>query len=486
MGNKVSYIIELKNQFSANAKKVKRSFAGINAEVEKTNKKLTEFATKAKTSFKSVAGSAGRVGAVLTATVTATIALMGRSMIKSASDAQETANKFKEVFKGIDAQSSAAVKELRKNFFLGETSAKEMLSSTGDLLVGLGLTREQALKMSMDIVKLSADVASFKNIQGGTERATIALTKALLNEKEMLKETFKVSLSEKEIKEKMLVIRRKSRGLTDAQAKAMAVLAIVTERNKDAVGDLQRTQDDYANVQRINEQATKSLAVSFGEILLPIATKVTKAITSLTEKLNELSPEMKGLILIVGGFIALAGPLLLLFAGIVAGFAAISATVITVSLSVAALIVALAALAVYWDDVVTTAKTLWHDFAMVLGGTIEQIRLNFVSLWDSIIDGVKSAVSVVMEWVAKLRAPFEWIANKLDSFNLPSIDLPDVSETTSGIKSFFGFDSAPVAPNGSVSGEIVVSAAKGSKVESTKLANDGPGLNLGLNMAGAL
>ena len=217
MANTVSFIIELKNRFSKTSRQISNSFDKIKKSATETDQKLKTMFDGFQSRAKQFAGSAAKAGGVMTAAVTTPIVLMGKKMVDAASDAEETANKFKEVFKGIESQS--ALTELTGSYNLATSSAQELLSNTGDLLVGLGLSREQALKLSGDVVKLSADVASFKNVQGGTARASTALTKALLGEREMLKETFKTAVLEADVKERAMQLRRRDRTLTEKQAK---------------------------------------------------------------------------------------------------------------------------------------------------------------------------------------------------------------------------------------------------------------------------
>ena len=460
MANTVSFIIELKNRFSKTSRQISNSFDKIKKSATETDQKLKTMFDGFQSRAKQFAGSAAKAGGVMTAAVTTPIVLMGKKMVDAASDAEETANKFKEVFKGIESQS--ALTELTGSYNLATSSAQELLSNTGDLLVGLGLSREQALKLSGDVVKLSADVASFKNVQGGTARASTALTKALLGEREMLKETFKTAVLEADVKERAMQLRRRDRKLTEKQAKALATLALVTERNKDAIGDLARTQDSYANVARRSEEASKQMTESFGKLLLPIAVKIQSTLGTVAEKLNGLSPEMKKIVLGVAAFAAIGGPLLLILGGMAAAFAAISLPVLGVAAALIGVGAAAAFVASRWDEMVSGAKLLWDDF----------------------LEYIKPATIAIAKTMELLFAPVTLLMDTIQNFKMPA--LPDVGgavkTATSGIKSFFGFgDSAPVS--GSVNGEIVVKAAPGAVVEKTKMTNTGSGLNMGMNMA---
>ena len=469
MANKVSFLIQFKDQFSKNTEKLKRQMKGIDHSVKKANSSFQKLSIRVKESLSSMGKSATKAGAIMTAAITVPAGLLGKSMINAASDAEETANKFAEVFKGIGSESSKAVNDLKTNFKLATSTSQELLSSTGDLLVGLGLTREEALALSVDVVKLSADVASFKNVQGGTERASIALTKALLGEREMLKETFKTAILEEEVKKRAAIISRKNRKLTEQQAKAMAVLAIVTERNKDAIGDFNRTQEAYANQVRISQEKTKELRESFGRLMLPIATKFIKILTKFFDWLNKLSKPMKTLVLIITAFAVAAGPLLLIIGGISVGLAAISVAALPVIAAIGALSVAAFMLWSNWDGVIGGLKAIWNDFKNFILNTINSIGEFFDGLWFNLKSGFVNFVNFAITLINSLLAPLDFVASKL---GFGSIKIDKISSTPS---------TPTQNMNGSFSGELTVAAETGTKVRRGRSRNRGSS-NIGMNM----
>jgi hypothetical protein len=485
VANKVSFLIQFKDKFTRNAEKLKRQMRGIDRSTKKADRSMQKFALRAKKAFSTVAAKATRAGAVMTAALTLPISLLGKNMISAASDAEETANKFKEVFKGIDTESSAAVKNLGNSFKLATSTSQELLSSTGDLLVGLGLSRKEALKLSTDVVKLSADVASFKNVQGGTERASIALTKALLGEREMLKETFKTAVLEEEVKKRAAIISRKNRKLTEQQAKAMAVLAIVTERNKDAIGDFNRTQEQYANQVRINQERNKELRESFGRLMLPIATKFIKALTKFFNWLNNLSKPMKLLILSIAALVAIGGPLLLLIGGIAAGLALISAAALPIIGVIALLGVAAFMLFANWNEVVGGLKAMWSDFKDFLSGIADSIGNIFVSLFEGrLIDAIKNWANVGIKLINAVLKPLDFIWNLFGITDAGTFKIPEFKIDAAQIEKLSAQapNTIPLQNNNSsFNGQITISAEPGTVVKSNSLQTFGQA-NIGMNM----
>lgn len=445
MANKVSYIIELREKFGAAARNIQRGFKNIENSAEKAAAKMHKFHLSQE-KIKTAGQNMVKVGAVMTAAVTAPLLLMSRHAIKAASDAEETANKFNEVFKGIETQS--AINELVGGYQLASSSAQELLSDTGDLLVGLGLTREQALSLSKDVVKLSADVASFKNVEGGTARASNALTKALLGEREMLKDTFKTAVLQEEVTKRAALIKRKDRSLTKKQAEAIAVLNIVTERNKDAIGDLARTSESYANVKRKEAESTKILAERYGKALLPAAVTLSKTIRKLADFMSEQSDETIRMIVLVGALAAALGPLIAIVGGMAILGAAISAPVWLAIGAIVALIAAVGTLWIYWDQI-----TLKMGLAFM--GVVATVKSALISVINFAIDALN-----------QILIPLSTVTSAL---GIGSVKIPRIE--------------ANGASSGSLTGEITVSAAPGSKVEKTKLQTSGNGMSIGINMS---
>ena len=135
---------------------------GWDAAVQKVKKDQTamsKFAQKHGESLKKMGRAMTIAGGVI-------VGSLGM-MVKKASDAQETFAKFDTVFQDVLPRATQEAKDLAEAFGLSELKAKTLLSSTGDLLTGLGLTGEKALDLSVQTQQLSVDLASLRTIQEG-------------------------------------------------------------------------------------------------------------------------------------------------------------------------------------------------------------------------------------------------------------------------------------------------------------------------------
>jgi len=312
MNFKTSYIYDLVDKLSPKLSKINNNLKKTASQVKKSASKSVSAFKKFGKSIDTTAKKAKDLGKSLFLKLTLPVGLLGGAFIKAASDAEEISSKFGTVFQNISNEADQTANNLAKNFGLSSVKAKELLGDTGDLLTGFGFTGESALDLSKRVNELAVDLASFTNFSGGAEGASKALTKALLGERESVK-SLGISILEEDVKAKIksLAATGKLTGMTERQAKAYATLEIAVGQSKNAIGDFARTSKGFANQSRILNQRLFDLKVSFGNVILPLATKLVEKLTILSEKFNKLSPANKKLILIIAGLAAVLPPLLI-------------------------------------------------------------------------------------------------------------------------------------------------------------------------------
>ena len=111
-----------------------------------------------------VGKSFGQLGKRLTATVTAPLAAFGAAAVKFAIDAEETASKFDVVFGDAADSVRGRFAELTDVIPLTTQQLEGLASGVQDLLVPLGLARDEAARFSTQAVELAADIGSFNNV----------------------------------------------------------------------------------------------------------------------------------------------------------------------------------------------------------------------------------------------------------------------------------------------------------------------------------
>ncbi|MBO5681830.1 MAG: hypothetical protein J6T08_08980 [Lentisphaeria bacterium] len=231
---------------------------------------------------------------------TAAVVQFGKESIRVFSDLEETTAKFYEVFKGVEGAADQAAQTLIDRFGASELSAKSMLSQTGDLLVGFGFARDEALKLSEQVAQLGSDIASFSNYAGGAEGATYAITKAMLGETEQAKMLGIAIKTDSEEYKQIYNRIKETQGVTETQAKALTALQIAFQQKGDAMGDFERTMGSIANQGRMLDTQLEALKANVGRGLQGAFREAQGALLDLLDGFNDLNPEQQDFIVQTG------------------------------------------------------------------------------------------------------------------------------------------------------------------------------------------
>lgn len=350
---------------------------------------------------------------------TAAFAAIGAGVFKAtqaASNAQEIFNKFEVVFGDVAAQADAVARNLRDNFGLAESSAKDLLSATGDMLTGFGLSGQAALDLAEKTNTLAVDLASFTNIEGGAERASKALTKALLGERESVKE-LGIAILEEDVKAKVEAMRISGEltNQTDREARAIATLEIAYSQSKNAIGDFARTSDSLANQQRVLGERVKELNESLGTVFIPILNDIVKAILPVVERVRawiEQNPELTKKIIIaaaaIAGLVAVAGALGLIVLSVTAGIAALGgALIVAKAILIGIAIGGIVFLATKIKDLIAAlfgVETTWRN-------VWETMKEAFDKVVDFISDRILDVINIIDRLVAKVAGASSAVKN---------------------------------------------------------------------------
>jgi len=324
-------------------------------EVKNNSQKATTsvqgLGTAAETSARRTINLKGALGGVVTglkataAAAAAALAAIGLiagamaglavSTIGPASDLNETISKVGVVFE----QNAPSIRKLGEtaaaSLGMSENAALSAAATYGNLFRSMGFTSTASSVMSIKLVELASDLASFNNI--GTDEALEKLRAGLTGETEPLK-SLGINMNEAALKAKALslglipasddttklamaalqaekaqasyneALRKygansiqareaslKLQAATEkadeagnasvtvltAQQKAQAAYAIIMEQTALAQGDFARTSGGLANQQRIFTAKLEDSRARMGNAFLPVVTEVTKAVNKL-------------------------------------------------------------------------------------------------------------------------------------------------------------------------------------------------------------
>lgn len=211
------------------------------------------------------------------------IAAIGPAAIEAASDLNESMSKATVVFGDSIAAIDAFGKTSAKAFGISKQLAYESTGTFGNLFTAIGLNQGAAADMSVDIVKLAADLASFNNLD-----PTLVLEKlrsGLVGEVEPLR-SLGVNITEALVQQEALNmgLAKTASELTPAM-KLQARYALIMKQTATAQGDFARTSDGLANTQRILKATLQDVSASIGTALLPGVLNIARAIQPVIQAL---------------------------------------------------------------------------------------------------------------------------------------------------------------------------------------------------------
>jgi len=273
---------------------------------------------KAKGSFKSLESSAQRlgqtlqnVGKAMTVAVTIPMALMAKEAVMMASSYAESLNKIKVVFEENAKVIEDWSKDSARSLGMSQQAALEAAGTYGNLFTAQGMGTKQAADMSMALVQLAADLASFNN--AAPEEVLLALRSGLSGEIEPLKK-FGIAMNEATMKAKAMEmgLGDNVQALTEAE-KIQVRYAIILQQTAKAQGDFARTSTGLANQLRTLKANWGDTLKILGDNLVPIVEKVLQQLNKWLEWFNKADPKTQDFIAKLILIAIAAGPLIFLF-----------------------------------------------------------------------------------------------------------------------------------------------------------------------------
>jgi hypothetical protein len=277
------------NQFSKVSVAISASTGGLSAGLNRAKSQLSNFAQfgnklrtiSVATSFLAIA----KAGEILYRSIRGIYSALN-NFTQAASNLVEEQNRVDIIF----GQSADTVKKFAASsasIGLANTQALKAAGTFGTLFKNIGASEEQSSAMSIQLTKLSADMASFNNVT--TDEALRAMRSALVGEVEPIRRMGVV------LNDATLRLRAFNMGLTDTVSKTLtpavklqAAYAEILERTADQQGDATRTANTLAGQQRILTANLNNLKTTIGGAFMPIFQAIASG-------LNQLMPALQAL-----------------------------------------------------------------------------------------------------------------------------------------------------------------------------------------------
>ncbi len=242
---------------------------------------------------------------IAAAFATKTLFDFGKAAIGLASDLDEVQNVVDVTFGSMSEDINQWSKNALQQFGLSELSAKKFSSTMGAMLKSSGLSGQQMTKMSKDLTELTADMASFYNLDH--ETAFNKIRSGISGETEPLKQLgINMSVANMEAYALSKGITKSYQAMSQAE-QTMLRYNYLWNATKDAQGDFYRTSDSWANQTKLLSEQWKIFQTTMGQGFINILTPVIKLLNTLIAKLQVAAQYFKAFTDMVFGTAQAAG-----------------------------------------------------------------------------------------------------------------------------------------------------------------------------------
>jgi len=223
----------------------------------------------------SFAGSAVKTAGIATVALGGLAAVGGAHLFGVGEDLVSLDTKINTVFSGQSLdQVSTWADTVAARMGLTSTQAQGLAANAADLLKPMGFTADQAASMSTEIVGLSGALSEWSGGQRSVDDTARILQKALLGERESLKE-LGISINQAEVDARALTVAQADgRDEITAMDKAAATQQLIFEKSADA-------QAAYAAGGNELTAAQNKLKATVGDLQEKVARKLLPVMTDL-------------------------------------------------------------------------------------------------------------------------------------------------------------------------------------------------------------
>lgn len=331
---------------------------------------------------------------------------------------------FADVLAAASNNANTNVSMLGESFKYIAPVAGSLGFSVEDTSIALGLMANSGIKASQAGTSLRA---SMTNLVKPTDQMAAVM------------EEYGISLTNsdgtmKSFMEIMLDLRKNMGGLDEATQAAAAstlfgkeamsgMLAIINASDADfdkltqsiynadgtAAQMAETMQDNLAGQLTILKSALEGLAISFGEILIPVLTDAVKWLTGMVDKFNSMDEGTKKLVVIIATIAAALGPVLLVvgkvasaigtITGLIGGAGGLSAVLTALTGPIGIVIAAVAALTAAWvtnfGGIRDTVSSVMNSISSIISSVLGVIK----SIWENDLFAIRSKVETVMQTI---------------------------------------------------------------------------------------
>ena len=379
------------------------------ADLDKKGKSLGERMGKLGKTFENV-------GKKMSTFITLPIIGAGVGIAKAGMDFEATGAKFETVFEGMTEQADEFLDKFQKLTPATRTEARSMASGLQDLLVPMGFARDEATRLTGEMMHAVGALTNFNSATHDADRVTQAMTSALLGSYDSLA-SLGIQLDVNTVKQKAVEMGlANSTDEVTKQQQALVMIQEVYNQSGDALEAYTEENLDALTKMGLLKAEVIDVAASFGEHLLPIITVAIEFIRDVTERFGNLSQEQQQTIIIVGAVVAALGPLVFIIGKVItllpilkAGFLFLTGPIGVVTAAVGLLTAAIIYLwktnetfrnivLVIWAEIKNFISVTIGFISVVIKTTIDFIR----ELWELWGEDISSIARKYWELISVL------------------------------------------------------------------------------------
>jgi len=252
-------------------------FSAIPKELQKLQGQFTGFSKTIGAGLKIAAASAVIKGLVN----------FSKEAIQVASDLQEVQNVVDVTFGSMSNQVNEFASNATKQFGLSELSAKKFTSTMGAMLKTSGISGSAVRDMSLDLTKLSADMASFYNLDN--EEAFTKIMSGMSGETLPLKQLgINMNVANMEAYAMSQGINKAWREMNQAEQTLLRYNYLLSVTG-DSQGDFARTSGSWANQVKLLKEQWKEFMGLIGQALMKVLLPIVKALNTMLDNLIKIA-----------------------------------------------------------------------------------------------------------------------------------------------------------------------------------------------------
>lgn len=373
---------------------------------------MTSATSSTRSSVSAMGSVLGKLGGIVAAAFAVNKMIeFGKESITLASNLNEVQNVVDVTFGAMSNQINAFSKTAITQFGISELSAKKYSSTLGAMFKSSGLGGQQITTMSEKMAGLTADMASFYNLD--TDAAFEKIQSGLAGEVKPLRE-LGINMSVANIQAYAL-----TQGITKSYEKMTQAEQVLLRYNyllsvsKDAQGDFARTSSSWANQTRLLSQQWDIMKTTLGQGFINALTPLLTVINSVIAKLQVAATYFKSFTELVWGSAGAVSGVVMPATDATDGLDAIGTAADNTGASVKKAAAAIKGSLGSFDQLNTIGQNASAGADAVVGGVSDGVSLDGVQkvttpkLDTSAFEGLKNILKPIKTYLAEVGDMFK-------------------------------------------------------------------------------